>query len=81
MELQVLGAGFGRTSTASLAAALELLGYGRVYHMYEVGKNPELTAYPVAAQRGENVDWSTLFAGLQHFSRCLHCRLTESVER
>ena len=33
--LKVIGAGFGRTGTHSLGAALEVLGYGPCYHMRE----------------------------------------------
>ncbi|MEM1195557.1 MAG: sulfotransferase family protein [Pseudomonadota bacterium] len=36
MALQVIGAGFGRTGTASLKAALEILGYTKTHHMFEV---------------------------------------------
>lgn len=36
MALNVIGAGFGRTGTESLKRALEMLGYGPCYHMYEV---------------------------------------------
>lgn len=35
MPLEVIGAGWGRTGTLSLAAALESLGYP-CYHMVEV---------------------------------------------
>lgn len=34
--MDVIGAGFGRTGTLSLKAALETLGYGPCYHMNEV---------------------------------------------
>ncbi len=40
MALKVIGAGFGRTGTKSLKTALELLGFGRCYHMVEVMRNP-----------------------------------------
>jgi hypothetical protein len=36
MALKVVGAGFGRTGTLSLKAALERLGFGPCYHMAEV---------------------------------------------
>jgi len=36
MSLEVIGAGWGRTGTLSLKHALEQLGFGPVYHMYEV---------------------------------------------
>ncbi|MEH6639499.1 MAG: sulfotransferase family protein [Porticoccaceae bacterium] len=41
MALSLIGAGFGRTGTVSLRAALEQLGHGPVYHMMEVFKYPE----------------------------------------
>ena len=45
-QLQLIGAGFGRTGTLSTRAALRLLGLGPVHHMFEVVKNPE-----------QSVDW------------------------
>ena len=36
MALQVIGAGFGRTGTLSMKAALEQLGYNKCHHMLEV---------------------------------------------
>ena len=35
-EMVLIGAGFGRTGTASTKAALEILGIGPTYHMNEV---------------------------------------------
>ena len=40
-ELAIIGAGFGRTGTLSMRAALGLLGLGPVHHMFEVVKAPE----------------------------------------
>ena len=40
-ELLVIGAGFGRTGTATLKAALEQLGFGPCYHMLEVVERDE----------------------------------------
>jgi len=54
--VKVVGAGFGRTGTASLKAALETLGFGPCYHMTEVFKHPEHAGFWVAAWRGEPVD-------------------------
>jgi hypothetical protein len=63
--LQVIGAGFGRTGTASVKAALEELGVGPCYHMYEVfGKADHIEQWRRAA-RGEPVDWHALFANYQ----------------
>lgn len=41
MTLQLIGAGFGRTGTTSIKAALEMLGFDQCYHMQEVIKNPK----------------------------------------
>lgn len=38
--MRVIGSGFGRTGTTSMKAALELLGFGRCYHMQELFKRP-----------------------------------------
>ncbi|HEY7328844.1 MAG TPA: sulfotransferase [Gemmataceae bacterium] len=65
MSLKVIGAGFGRTGTQSLQAALEELGFTRCYHMTEVFAHPEHAAAWSAARRGEPVDWDALFAGYQ----------------
>jgi hypothetical protein len=61
--LQVIGAGFGRTGTLSLKAALEQLGAGPCYHMTEVFQHPEHLPIWEAATGGEPVDWEALFAG------------------
>ena len=41
MALEIIGAGFGRTGTYSLKAALERLGFGPCHHMSEVINDPE----------------------------------------
>src|SRR5688572_24802300 len=58
--MKVIGAGFGRTGTMSLKAALEELGFGPCYHMVEVLRRPEHNTFWLAAQRGEAVDWQAL---------------------
>ena len=40
MALEIIGAGFGRTGTYSLKAALERLGFGPCHHMSEVISDP-----------------------------------------
>ncbi len=40
MSLKIIGAGAGRTGTESLKQALEQLGFGKCYHMFELMKNP-----------------------------------------
>ena len=55
--MKVIGAGFGRTGTASLKAALETLGFGPCYHMMEVFRHSQHPDFWQAAWRGESVDW------------------------
>lgn len=61
--MNVIGAGFGRTGTTSLKAALEVLGFGPAYHLTEVFKNPGHVRFWEAARRGERVDWQAFFSG------------------
>ena len=61
--MRIIGAGFGRTGTTSLKAALETLGFGPSYRLDEVFKHPEQVAFWEAASRGERVDWEGFFAG------------------
>jgi len=61
--MKIIGAGFGRTGTTSLKAALEALGFGPSYRLDEVFKHPEQVAFWEAACRGERVDWEGFFAG------------------
>jgi hypothetical protein len=63
--MQIIGAGFGRTGTASLKAALEELGFGPCYHMTEVFEHPEHADFWGAAWRGEPVDWDGLLGGYE----------------
>lgn len=65
MPLQVIGAGFGRTGTASLKAALELLGFGPCYHMFEFMEHPEHARHWELALAGKPVPWDELFRGYQ----------------
>ena len=58
MTLKVVGAGLGRTGTASLKVALEELGVGRCYHMGEVMQDPTHIGHWMDAAGG-NQDWDT----------------------
>ena len=55
MTLKVIGAGFGRTGTLSMKAALEHLGYDKCHHMVEVlmTEDPQQLDYWDAVGRGE----------------------------
>lgn len=61
MSIEVIGAGFGRTGTASLKQALEQLGYDRCYHMVELIQNPDGLQHWVNAEKALQVDWDRLF--------------------
>jgi hypothetical protein len=63
MALEVIGTGMGRTGTMSLKMALEQLGFGKCYHMFELFQHPEGIVYFQKAARGEPVDWDKLFEG------------------
>ena len=67
MSLSVIGAGFGRTGTASMKLALEQLGLGPCHHMKEV-TTPEQTNYWLAAADGQRPDWNQVFEG---FGSCV----------
>ncbi|RSM90759.1 sulfotransferase family protein [Kibdelosporangium aridum] len=51
--VEIIGAGFGRTGTASLKRALELLGFAPCHHMSEVLKQPDTTVGWTAALNGD----------------------------
>ncbi len=63
MSITVIGSGFGRTGTASLKRALEMLGFGPCHHMEEVMENPEQVTHWRAFVAGEPVDWGDVFKG------------------
>ena len=63
MGLKVIGAGLGRTGTASLKVALEQLGFGPCYHMGEVFPQAE-TRVPQWIEAGKGrPDWDAIFDG------------------
>ena len=61
--LQVIGAGFGRTGTTSLKAALERLDLGPCHTMLDLFSRPEQIPLWLQASRGEPVDWAQIYAG------------------
>ncbi len=64
MTLEVIGAGFGRTGTASLKAALEILGYNKTHHMFEVMGSKEQMAHwhAIGTQPDITPDWDAVYA-------------------
>ncbi len=65
MPLKVIGAGFGRTGTTSIKAALEQLGFAQCYHMQEVIKHPAHVQFWRDTMADKAVDWEQIFAGYQ----------------
>nr|ADC96654.1 hypothetical protein [Streptomyces sp. SN-1061M] len=61
--MKIIGAGFGRTGTLSVKAALETLGLGPCYHMLTAFEEPGHLSLWNAVGRGERADWAQLFAG------------------
>lgn len=59
--LDVIGAGFGRTDTHSLAAALQTLGFGPCYHMLELHRNPDHASFWMDILAGNRVNWQKFF--------------------
>ena len=58
MALRVVGAGLGRTGTASLKLALEQLLGGKCHHMFEVEENRDQIPIWTAAANGTMPDWN-----------------------
>lgn len=61
--MKVIGAGFGRTGTLSLKAALERLGFGPCYHMVDVMEEPYRVRHWLGVARGDGPGWDEVFAG------------------
>jgi hypothetical protein len=65
MALKLIGAGFGRTGTMSLKAALEQLGLNPCYHMVECfPKGPQHWDLWTQAANG-SPDWDAIFDGFE----------------
>jgi hypothetical protein len=62
MALRVVGAGLGRTGTASLQLALQQLLDGRCYHMGETFGRPDDIPVWHAAANGDLPDWDQFLA-------------------
>ncbi|WP_433429288.1 sulfotransferase family protein [Nonomuraea sp. CA-141351] len=63
--MKVIGVGFGRTGTTSLAEALEQLGFGPCYHMFNIVEEPHRIQPWLAAAQGRPVDWEEVFSGFE----------------
>jgi hypothetical protein len=65
VTLEIIGAGFGRTGTLSLRAALATLGVAPCHHMVEVARYPEQAPRWAAAARNGAADWVALLEGFR----------------
>ncbi|MCF6521564.1 sulfotransferase family protein [Streptomyces sp. JJ36] len=61
--LELIGAGFGRTGTLSMKAALERLGHGPAYHMAEILAEPRRLRDWSRVLGGAEPDWYRIFDG------------------
>ncbi|MFF1814025.1 sulfotransferase family protein [Streptomyces sp. NPDC058251] len=62
--LKVINAGLGRTGTTSLQVALDRLGLGSCFHMFDiVGDDRRLEQWEKIVCDGERPDWAALFDG------------------
>jgi hypothetical protein len=77
--MKLIGAGFGRTGTMSLKAALEKLGHGPCYHMIDVIRTRDHLAEWQAAANGERVDWSEVFDGWESTVDWPGCTFWEEI--
>ncbi len=79
MTLDVIGVGYPRTGTASLKAALEMIGFGPCYHMSEcLGRPSHWPVWHTAAE-GRAVDWEQIFAGYAATTDAPGCHFYEAL--
>ena len=73
--MEAIGAGFGRTGTSSLQAALEELLGGKCYHMKDIIMHPaQLQAWhEFAVGKKSTMDWELLFEGYVAIVDCPAC--------
>ena len=65
MSLKIIGAGFPRTGTRSLKAALEQLGYGPCHHMFDVVFSSRQAKAWHAISEGAKPEWDKVLSGYQ----------------
>ncbi|MEV4219056.1 sulfotransferase family protein [Nonomuraea sp. NPDC049725] len=61
--LEVIGAGFPRTGTSSMKAALERLGFGPCFHMFDVMTKPGIAERWAPLAGDAQPDWARVFDG------------------
>ena len=79
MTIRLIGAGFGRTGTTSIKAALEELGFGKCYHMIEVMTHPAHVGVWSGALAGQPVDWRAFLADYQAIVDWPGCTLYQEL--
>ena len=75
MALRVVGAGLGRTGTASLQLALQQLLDGRCYHMGETFGRPDDIPVWHAAVNGSSPDWDAFLRRIRRHRRLAGVRV------
>ena len=62
--LKLINTGLGRTGTTSLKVALERLGYGPCFHMFDIiGNEERLAQWEKIICDGQHPDWEAVFDG------------------
>ncbi|MFX1256095.1 MAG: sulfotransferase family protein [Promethearchaeota archaeon] len=72
--MKIIGAGFGRTGTTSLKAALEELGFSPCYHMSRVITHPRHVKIWLYAAQNRQVNWKNFLRNYEatlDFPACL----------
>lgn len=65
MTLKIIGAGLARTGTKSLKQALELLGFGRCFHVVELLQDPARLSYLDMKNPVGSDNWDGFFDGFE----------------
>ena len=60
--MKLINVGLARTGTTSLKAALEILGYGPIYHTFDLFTNAKHMDFWGGAYEGKPVDWRDFYA-------------------
>lgn len=79
MNLQIIGANFGRTGTFSLKSALEQLDLGPCLHMSKFVADGDLCRNWLAEINSDNPDWEGLFTGYRAVVDWPGCLFVEAL--
>lgn len=79
--VKVIGAGFGRTGTFSLKAALEELGFGPCYHMFEIIEDTTRAAGWSELTRGGEADLTSMLEGFESAVDWPACAYWEQIAK